>query len=106
VDRLFASLSGRYSSSRQAHFGLEDCASTSTAGAVYIWHGTPSGSLNLADAAAIVTGENAGDCAGVLPRQPLDLDGDGTKDLLVGAPGHDGAGTDAGAVYVLLGGGI
>ena len=31
-----------------------------------------------------------------------DMDGDGVEDLVAGAPGDDGTGTDSGAIYVLL----
>jgi len=57
---------------------------------------------SLADNAAELTlvGEAAGDGAGATLLSAGDLDHDGYDDLLVGAPGRDGA---TGAVYVVLG---
>jgi hypothetical protein len=70
------------------------------AGQLWITFGpTPEGILGLADLEVQITGETAGDglgaamCAG-------DLDGDGTQDLIVGAPM---AQSSAGAVYLFAG---
>lgn len=75
------------------------------AGAAYlVLAGTLDGAgvfdLGLAD--HVFTGEAAGDHAGLGGAGPGDLDNDGFDDLLVTAPLQDGAGSDAGAVYVLL----
>ncbi|MFH1467977.1 MAG: MopE-related protein [Pseudomonadota bacterium] len=73
-------------------------------GAVYIIFGSTSlsgGALSSAD--AILQGPTAGECAGYRLADPGDVDGDGLGDLLVGAWGADGSGTDAGAAYVVLG---
>ena len=52
---------------------------------------------------AVLLGVAAGDEAGSAVAFVGDLDGDGTDDVAVGALGEDGAGTDAGAVYLLDG---
>jgi len=51
---------------------------------------------------ALHRGATNGDEAGVA-LDVRDADGDGTLDLLVGAPGNDTAATDAGAGYLVLG---
>ena len=70
-------------------------------GAVYVVHGPIAGAVDLADADAILLGEAAGDGAAVLVRSGGDLDADGLADIVVGAPGNDAGGADAGAVYVV-----
>ncbi len=57
----------------------------------------------LAEAHALLLGEEAGDYAGHSLAGAGDLDGDGHDDLLVGAPCRDDAGESAGAAYVVLG---
>lgn len=52
-------------------------------------------------------GLRKGDQLGYALASPGDLDGNGWPELLVGAPGDDGSGTDQGAVHLLwLGGGL
>lgn len=48
-------------------------------------------------------GATPGDPSGPVVAAAGDLNGDGLADLAIGAPGHDGAGVDAGAVYVVYG---
>jgi hypothetical protein len=57
---------------------------------------------------ASFTGTAAGDALGYAPAAlaAADLDGDGTPDLALGAPGHDGSTADGGAVGVWSGGAI
>jgi len=74
-----------------------------SAGAVYIVTPAGGGISTLGDAPVILTGEAPGDSAGREAAPAGDVDGDGLEDLLVGARGHDGAGADAGAVYLFLG---
>jgi len=50
-----------------------------------------------------ILGENAGDRAGTSVTSLGDINGDGLADLLIGAPGGDANGTDAGAAYVVFG---
>lgn len=73
------------------------------AGAVYVVLGGVSGDFHLADAHATVRGEAAGDNAGTSCAGAGDLDGDGAYDIVIGAPGADHAGVDAGAAWVLYG---
>jgi hypothetical protein len=74
------------------------------AGAVYvIIGGVDLAGGDLAGADAILLGEAAGDAAGCDLADAVDVDGDGRGDLLVGASGADGVGSDAGAVYLVLG---
>jgi FG-GAP repeat len=65
----------------------------------------PSGTLDLAvDADVRLAGADAGDGAGWSVARAGDVNGDGSPDLLVGAPTADPRGReDAGAAYVVLG---
>ncbi len=56
----------------------------------------------LSLASATLLGESASDKAGRWLAPAGDMDGDGRDDLLAGAIGDDQAGTDAGAVYLVL----
>jgi len=75
------------------------------AGAAYLFLGPVTGALTSADAAAILLGEAEGDGAGGVGGAG-DVDADGYPDILVSAEGNDRGGTSAGAVYLLLGGGM
>jgi hypothetical protein len=72
-------------------------------GAAWVIPGPVSGTLKLAALAGKHTGEQIDDRAGTSLAGSGDLNGDGHIDLLVGAPGVDDAGVEAGAVYLLLG---
>ncbi|MDP7114716.1 MAG: MopE-related protein, partial [Myxococcota bacterium] len=76
------------------------------AGAAYLLYGAPIGTLSLSTADAVLTGEAADDGASKWLAGPLDVDGDGYFDLLISAHGNDAGGTNAGAAYVVLGGGM
>jgi MYXO-CTERM domain-containing protein len=79
-------------------------SAASNAGAAYLIRGsaTPSsGGLGSAD--AILLGEAASDYAGFTVAAAADFDDDGTADLVVGAYGVDGGGSEAGAVYLVSG---
>ncbi|MEQ1567159.1 MAG: integrin alpha [Myxococcota bacterium] len=70
-------------------------------GAVYVADGPATTSMNTPDAK--ITGVAAGDRAGTAVTVVHDLDGDGFGELVIGAPGSDTTGEDAGAVYVMFG---
>ncbi len=72
------------------------------AGAAWVFLGPWSGAGPVGGADAELTGEAAGDGAGLVAAAG-DVDGDGVADLLVGAPGRDAGGADAGSAYLLLG---
>jgi hypothetical protein len=73
-------------------------------GAAYLVYGPAAGDLDLSLADAKLEGEAAEDAAGYAVASAGDLDGDGYDDLLITAPSHDGAGSNAGAAYVIYGG--
>ena len=78
-------------------------AGGSYAGAVYLVFGaSASGTIDLGSADVKVTGEVAGDNAGVAIGHG-DFNGDGYPDLLVGAPGDNTGGTDAGSAFLIYG---
>jgi hypothetical protein len=82
--------------------------STGTAsgcGKAYLVLGGPgwAGSHDLSEADASWLGEQAGDALGTAVVSAGDVDADGSADLLLGAPGNDDGGADAGKVYVILG---
>jgi len=60
-------------------------------------------SFSLANADYGFVGQAPEDGAGTSVAGAGDLDNDGLSDLLIGAPGHDQVGIDAGKSYVLLG---
>ena len=72
------------------------------AGVAYAVFAPVPGAFALADADARWLGGRSGRYAGSALAAG-DLDGDGAADLLLGAPGDDTAGTDAGAACVFLG---
>lgn len=65
--------------------------------------GAAARSGSLSEAAATLTGWTAGERAGYALAGGQDADGDGLPDVIVGAFGNDSGGTDAGAVYLLVG---
>jgi hypothetical protein len=71
-------------------------------GLTYVIGGEVSGST-LSVAIAQALGEVGGDRAGIALASPGDVDGDGTSELIVGAPGSDQSGTNAGAAYLIFG---
>ncbi len=78
---------------------------SSGAGAAYLVLGgtdLPSGALTSASADATLSGAASGDAVGS-SLAVADLTGDGFEDVLLGAPGADGGGTDMGRVYVFFG---
>ena len=72
-------------------------------GAVYLLTSYSAGTQTTSSvAAATLTGESGGDYLTATGGHG-DLDGDGYDDIVAGAYGDDDAGTDAGAVYIVLG---
>jgi FG-GAP repeat len=69
-------------------------------GAVYLVRGPAL--AGMASPWAVLTGD-AGDEAGTSVSWAGDVDGDGENDVIVGAPGNDLGGEDAGAAYVVFG---
>lgn len=72
-------------------------------GVVYVVFGPVAGSVGLEQADARLEGEQPADNAGASVSAAGDVDGDGYDDILIGAPGADGAGNDSGAVYLVNG---
>lgn len=73
------------------------------AGAAYVVSGMVRDANSLADARARLIGETFADRVGDSVMGGGDVDGDGTADVLVGAPGRDEGGASAGATYLFLG---
>jgi hypothetical protein len=81
------------------------------AGAAYVVFGRAGGFASPVDLAGIaasrggfkILGENEGDYAGFSVSAAGDVNGDGTDDLIVGAPLNDSGGYRAGAAYVVFG---
>lgn len=73
---------------------------SSSRGAVYVFAGADGGLLRL------MRGFNPGDRFGAAAARAGDVDGDGTGDVIVGAPGYDSPGSgfvDAGVIYAVSG---
>ena len=78
-----------------------DTASKTEVGRMYIhFGGGTSGSL--ADADVLVKGQNGANYLGI-GMTGGDFNGDGTGDVLVGAPGNDIGGSNRGTIYVMYG---
>ncbi|MES2639337.1 MAG: MopE-related protein [Myxococcota bacterium] len=74
------------------------------AGKVYLWEGgSYGGAVSADDAPAAWTGPTSGAAGAGTALATGDLDGDGYRDIVIGAPTADEGGTDAGAVYVVYG---
>jgi len=80
---------------------IDDSAAIN-AGAAYLVLGPWSGTSYLTEAEGGFIGEAEADIAGWAVSLAADLDGGGVDDVVVGAPGHDAGGEDAGSVYVIL----
>jgi hypothetical protein len=76
------------------------------AGATYLVLGPVSGTMDLSRSDATFVGEERNDVVGYSVAGVGDVDGDGLDDLLMGAPSNDAGGVDAGAAYLIYGGGF
>ena len=83
---------------------LDDTAA-SNAGAAYLVRGPVSGQVQLSTVDAKATGGSADSWAGAAVAGIGDTDNDGTDDVLIGVPFSDDWLTDAGEVWLILGGG-
>jgi hypothetical protein len=72
-------------------------------GTAYLLLGPLSGDVSLSSAAATFTGEVEDDNAGASVASAGDVDGDGNRDIIIGAYGYDYGGSATGAGFVLLG---
>ena len=77
----------------------------SDAGKVYFFYGSSTGiaSANLVDADASFTGEGVNEVAGRVLSPAGDVNGDGYDDFLIGVPGNNDGGTNAGKAYLMYG---
>ncbi len=80
-----------------------DNTSGDNAGAAYLVLGPTLGTNLFTNADAILAGQEVADQAGSYVGTAGDVNGDGTADLLIGAPYHDASGADSGAIYVVSG---
>lgn len=89
--------------------GMDVGAKVDAGAAFVLWTPAAGGSIDLGDPFTgdgkgyAIKGAAAGDAAGTAVLSVADLNGDGRVDTVVGAPGHDGGGVNAGAVYVVWG---
>ncbi|HND33952.1 MAG TPA: integrin alpha, partial [Myxococcota bacterium] len=78
-------------------------AVASAAGKAYLFLNPPSGTVNATTADAFFRGAAASDQLGYDLAMAEDINGDGTDDLIIGAPGNDDAGSGYGKAYLWWG---
>lgn len=84
---------------------LATVGGVANAGRVYVYFGSasfPSAPAGLTNPTVLADG-GAGSSFGWRLLTSVDVNGDGLRDVLVGAPGHNGAGERVGSVFVYLG---
>ncbi|MBK9648383.1 MAG: FG-GAP repeat protein [Deltaproteobacteria bacterium] len=82
--------------------------STTGAGAAYLFYGpfTDGDAYDVSDADVTVLGQSASDNLGYALGFAADVNGDGADEVILTAYGNNDGATDAGAVYLLLGGAL
>jgi len=89
--------------------GMARGAAADAGAAFVVWGDSLPGGVDLNDPFTgggkgyAIKGQSAGDMAGTVVLSVGDMNGDGIADVLVGAPGQDAGGLDAGAAYVVWG---
>ncbi len=89
--------------------GMENGAAVDAGAAFVVWGMSSPGGVDLGDPFSaggggfVMKGEAAGDAAGTALASVSDLNGDGRAEIVVGSPGNDAGGADAGAAYVVWG---
>ncbi len=89
--------------------GMDNAAIIDAGVAFVVWGSSVGGGVDLKDlydengGGYAIKGETEGDAAGTTIMAIGDLNGDGKADILVGSPGHDSGGANAGAAYVVWG---
>ncbi|MCK6527916.1 FG-GAP-like repeat-containing protein [Myxococcota bacterium] len=72
-------------------------------GGAFLFHGSAAGTFPRSSAGTRFLAEASGDSAGISVAALGDVDGDGSPDLMVGAPGNDTGGPYGGAAYLFYG---
>lgn len=84
---------------------FQDDDTAANAGAAFLFYGGDADVDRSRTATLLASDGAALDAFGTAVAGIGDLDGDGYDDVAVGAPEHDGAGAQGGAVYLFMGGG-
>jgi hypothetical protein len=85
------------------HDGYDDVLVGSLDNEAYLWNGPIHSSSSTSGADATFDAERGGDDVGTALAGGSDVDGDGLTDVLIGAPGSDNSGSNAGCAYLVFG---